>query len=101
MSKISGAPKQTYTQFKGEITESNGLKRGDKGAQVADMQKMLKAAGFDPGPLDGKFGPRTEAALKAYQNATGAKVDGTLELTELNRLKGNYEKIVGDDFGPN
>lgn len=101
MSKITGsAPRQTYTQFKGEITESNGLKRGDKGAEVADMQKMLKAAGFDPGPLDGKFGPRTEAALKAYQNATGAKVDGTLELTELNRLKGNYQKIVGDDFGP-
>ncbi len=101
MSKITSAgPKQTYTQFKGEITETSGLKRGDKGAQVTDMQKMLKAAGFDPGPLDGKFGPRTEAALKAYQNATGGTVDGSLELGELTRLKGNYEKIVGsDEFG--
>lgn len=103
MSKINGsAPRQTYTQFKGEITETSGLKRGDKGSEVADMQKMLKAAGFDPGPLDGKFGPRTEAALKAYQRATGATQDGTLELSELNRLKGNYEKIAGsDDFGTN
>ena len=101
MSKISSSgPKQTYTQLKGEITDTNGRKRGDKGAQVSDMQKMLKAAGFDPGPLDGKFGPRTEAALKAYQNATGAQVDGSLELGELTRLKGNYEKIVGsDEFG--
>jgi cell wall-associated NlpC family hydrolase len=100
MSKIS--QRQSYQQFKGQITEEQGLARGHKGAEVSEMQKMLKAAGFDPGPLDGKFGPRTEKALKAYQNATGASADGTLELSELNRLKGNYEKIVGtDEFGKN
>jgi cell wall-associated NlpC family hydrolase len=97
MSKISSG--QTYQAFKGQISEQSGLARGHKGAQVSEMQKMLKAAGFDPGPLDGKFGPRTEKALKAYQASTGGKVDGTLELSELSRLKGNYEKIVGDDFG--
>ncbi|MBS1149102.1 MAG: hypothetical protein H6Q89_800 [Myxococcaceae bacterium] len=96
MSKI--AQRQTYQAFKGKVSEDHGLARGHKGAEVAEMQKMLKAAGFDPGPLDGKFGPRTEKALKAYQNSTGAKVDGTLELSELTRLKGNYEKIT-DDYG--
>ena len=99
MSKINSPQRQTYSAFQGRITEQSGLARGHKGAQVSDMQKMLKAAGFNPGPLDGKFGPRTEAALKAHQAATGAKVDGTLELGELNRLKGNYEKIAGDGFG--
>src|SRR5687767_14665638 len=89
---------QRYTSFSGQITAERGLAIGHKGQEVLDMQKMLKAAGFDPGPLDGKFGPLTQAALKAYQTATGEKVDGTLELTELTRLRGNYAKITGEGF---
>ncbi|MDP1830283.1 MAG: peptidoglycan-binding protein [Archangium sp.] len=93
----------TYQAFKGSLSETNGLAFGHKGAKVNEMQKMLKAAGFDPGPIDGKFGPRTEKALKAYQAATGGKIDGTLELSEFKRLQGNYEKITStgfDDKGP-
>lgn len=90
--------RQTYTSFTGRLSETNGLSIGHKGAKVSEMQKMLKAAGFDPGPIDGKFGPRTERALKAYQAATGAQVDGTMELGEFTRLEGNYAKITGDGF---
>lgn len=32
---------------------------------IRKVQEKLKAAGFDPGPADGKWGPRTEAALDA------------------------------------
>jgi cell wall-associated NlpC family hydrolase len=62
------------------------------------MQKMLKATGFDPGPLDGLFGPRTQKALLAYQRATASKVDGTLDLPDLERLKGNFAKVTGEGF---
>lgn len=89
---------QTYTAFRGQLTESRGLSLGHKGAKVLEMQTMLSAAGFDPGPLDGKFGPLTLKALKAYQAATGAKADGSLELLEFKRLQGNYEKITGSTF---
>jgi peptidoglycan hydrolase-like protein with peptidoglycan-binding domain len=34
-----------------------------------DAQRQLKALGFDPGSTDGTFGPQTEAALRAYQQA--------------------------------
>lgn len=33
-----------------------------------DTQKKLKAAGFDPGPLDGIMGPKTQAALDKYNS---------------------------------
>lgn len=32
---------------------------------IRKVQEKLKAAGFDPGPVDGKWGPATEAALDA------------------------------------
>lgn len=98
MERISSRSRISYRQFTGRLTESRGLEMGHKGRKVLEMQKMLKAAGFDPGPLDGLFGPRTLKALKAYQTATGEKVDGTLELKEYKRLKGNYEKITGSGF---
>jgi N-acetylmuramoyl-L-alanine amidase len=36
---------------------------------LRQAQRQLKALGFDPGSMDGTFGPQTEAALRAYQQA--------------------------------
>jgi peptidoglycan hydrolase-like protein with peptidoglycan-binding domain len=36
---------------------------------LQQAQRQLKALGFDPGSMDGSFGPQTEAALRAYQQA--------------------------------
>jgi hypothetical protein len=36
-----------------------------KGVEV--FQQKLKARGFDPGPIDGKFGDKTRAALNAFR----------------------------------
>ena len=33
-------------------------------------------ASTDPGPADGEFGPRTEAAVKDYQSERGVAADG-------------------------
>ena len=52
------------------------LQRGAQGAAVAELQRKLQAAGFDPGPIDGDFGPRTEAAVLAFQRSRGIDVDG-------------------------
>lgn len=43
---------------------------------ILEIQQALKAAGFDPGPLDGKDGPRTHKALTAFQQARGLSSDG-------------------------
>ena len=49
------------------------------GNSVTALQKGLKKYGTsatDPGPVDGDFGPMTEAAVKAYQQDRGVHVDG-------------------------
>ncbi len=49
---------------------------GSRGPAVADLQRRLGAAGFSPGPVDGVFGPKTNAAVVAFQRARGLEVDG-------------------------
>ena len=43
------------------------------------IQAALAKAGFDPGPADSKFGPKTRRAIQAWQRANG--YDGTGYLT--------------------
>ena len=57
------------------------LKRGSTGGAVSGLQKgLLKFGGAgtatDPGVADGNFGPRTEAAVKAYQAQHALQNDG-------------------------
>ncbi len=41
-----------------------------------DIQKALKNAGYYNGAIDGKLGPKTRAAITAFQKDMGLKVDG-------------------------
>lgn len=43
---------------------------------IRNLQDLLRARGYDPGPTDGIMGPRTDAALRAYQRDAGLPVDG-------------------------
>lgn len=36
--------------------------------QIQVIQDLLRASGFDPGPIDGMLGPKTRAALHQYQS---------------------------------
>jgi hypothetical protein len=52
------------------------LKLGSHGNEVMELQKFLNAAGYNCGTPDGKFGPKTKAALIKFQLANGLKGDG-------------------------
>ncbi|MCL6606734.1 MAG: peptidoglycan-binding protein [Geminicoccaceae bacterium] len=52
------------------------LRRGSTGHEVTRLQELLAAAGFPPGPIDGRFGAATEAALVAFQRAHELLADG-------------------------
>lgn len=43
------------------------LAPGDSGVDVERLQLMLKAAGYDPGDIDGDYGKRTTAMVLAFQ----------------------------------
>lgn len=47
-----------------------------KGRDVLELQKILKSFGFNPGPLDGIFGPLTEKAVREFQMSVGLIPDG-------------------------
>lgn len=48
-------------------------------AEVRSTQQALKDKGFDPGPIDGKMGPRTAAALRDYQKAEKLSATGRMD----------------------
>jgi peptidoglycan hydrolase-like protein with peptidoglycan-binding domain len=61
------------------------LKKGSTGQAVRDFQQGLKDLGYDPGAVDGKFGAKTEAAVKAFQGDRGITADGVVgPITWLN-----------------
>ena len=45
------------------------------GEDIRLLQRELTEAGYDPGPVDGVYGPRTRAALQAYIAAATPKVE--------------------------
>ena len=52
------------------------LRRGSSGHEVRRLQELLVQAGFPLGPVDGRFGAATEAALVAFQRANELLADG-------------------------
>ena len=54
--------------------------------QRIQVQQGLAALGFDPGPADGLFGPKTRAAIWDWQNAKGLEATGFLTREEAEAL---------------
>jgi murein DD-endopeptidase MepM/ murein hydrolase activator NlpD len=57
------------------------------GWDVAQLQFLLAWHGFPSGPLDGHFGPRTEAAVRRFQTWTGLAPDGVAGASTLAALR--------------
>ena len=56
------------------------LTLGDRGKEVTDVQQRLHALGYELGNegLDGFLGPRSQLALRAFQQERGLLADGVL-----------------------
>jgi membrane-bound lytic murein transglycosylase B len=63
--------------------EDRALTRDER----AELQRLLAARGFDAGGVDGLMGPKTIAAVKAWQMAQGLVPDGYANPQVLERLR--------------
>jgi len=74
---------------------AHGRGRGHAGrANVEHVQQKLQDAGYDPGSIDGRFGPRTRAALKSFQRANDLEASGRLDRQTLSALGIEHERVT-------
>lgn len=60
------------TMYLGEAT----IGAGSAGDEVKRIQSILQGQGYNVGPVDGLYGPQTQAAVVAFQKAKGLMPDG-------------------------
>ena len=63
------------TSTNSQVGSENGLSQ----AEIRKAQQQLKDEGYNPGPVDGRIGPQTRAALRQYQDSVGLKKTGVLD----------------------
>jgi len=56
-------------------------------ATVRDIQAGLQRLGYNPGPADGRMGPKTSAAIRQYQQDNGMPVDGQPSQAVLDSIR--------------
>ena len=64
---------------------------------VARAQELLQAAGYNPGPVDGLFGPRTGGALQTFQADAGLVATGAFDATTMFALERAAESASAGD----
>jgi peptidoglycan hydrolase-like protein with peptidoglycan-binding domain len=74
---------------------SVGIREGAKGGVVVNVQRHLRAAGFDPKHVHGVFDERTRGALEAFQRRSGLPDTGVVDARTWKRLKTSF--ILSND----
>jgi hypothetical protein len=69
------------TELRAILCETNATP-----VKIAEIQRALKKAGFEPGPVDGHMRAQTMNAVNHYQQANQLPVDGFLNLETVKAL---------------
>ena len=104
MDKVKDKAHDAKEKIKDKTTElkdkaSAKMHRAGK-ADVSATQQALKDKGFDPGPVDGRMGPRTKTALLDFQRKEGLKPTGRLDNDTVARLGVSTAKAKTDTVTP-
>jgi peptidoglycan hydrolase-like protein with peptidoglycan-binding domain len=65
--------------------------------QVMALQRQLGVLGFDPGPVDGRYGPQTTDAVKHLQEVSGLRPDGIVGPLTAEVLRHSAPEPPADD----
>ena len=74
-----------------------GYGRADGSAPVRRLQRMLLGLGYECGPADGWFGPRTEASVQWFQIKHGLSATGVADAKTLRILRSRDGLAAGAD----
>ena len=88
----------SYTLGSRTIYLRNPYLQGD---DVKTIQLWLRTVGFNPGPIDGIFGPQTRSSLKEFQSNIGLKNDGIISTETIEyflNLRTALERNAQVDF---
>lgn len=66
---------------------------------IEGVQTALCHLEFDPGEIDGKNGPKTEAAVRQFQSHAELKADGIVGPDTRGALRSHLEQRVELDAG--
>ena len=83
----------TPEEQKSNAAFNRQLKKGHKGNDVAELQKLLNKAG-DNIAVDGSFGPATQKAVKAFQKKKKLEVDGIAGRDTITALGGKWTSEI-------
>lgn len=64
------------------------IKLGAKGAEVRNIQQILKTKGFYWGKIDGSYGPMTRSAVRNFQINNNLTATGEVDNNTFAQLKG-------------
>lgn len=83
---------QTWTTLRraqnGQLRRGAGYPASNGSQRVRRLQRALQRRGLRPGPADGRFGPRTEAAVARLQRAEGVPASGLVDRPTRRALRG-------------
>lgn len=84
-SGTQAASQQPESQSQPFAQDGSGSAAGGD-SQVRQVQQALQQQGHDPGPIDGKMGPKTQQALQGFQQSKGLSGNGQLDQQTLAAL---------------
>jgi peptidoglycan hydrolase-like protein with peptidoglycan-binding domain len=71
----------------GPVQRWTGYRRPGGSRRVREVQRRLDRLGYQAGPVDGLFGPRTERATRHFQARHAVRVDGVVGRHTLHALR--------------
>lgn len=70
--------RSSFPAAKGSKASPPTIREGDSGPLVRVAQTVLNNKGFNCGPVDARFGPKTKLAVIAFQRARRLSPDGVI-----------------------
>lgn len=65
-------------------------------ASIEEVERLLQAIAFEPGPVDGVLDPATETAIREFEKAAGHEPTGLPTVALLDELRAVSQDLAGN-----